>query len=375
MAEATNSLSGLRLWLAAESDPERRSNVRMMMGRRMKKLGMFGAARDMFDAALQETPNDPAIQRSLGLELFRAGRIREGLDMYDSGRWRMESFDKYRRDYPFPTWRGEPLQGRRLLLWAEQGIGDQIMQLRVLPQLLATGAEITLEADPRIKALLGPMTQRIKFVPQLVQLNQSISKAKYDFQTSMLSAWAYQRAPLDCGDCLTADASLVKQYRAAWKRLGDGINVGLSWRSSAKANGEERTLRLEDLRPLTLGPKARFHNLQYGEVDVEASSRAFGSALLTDPASDPLKDLTRQAAQIAALDLVITIDNATAHLAGALGKPVWIILPKGSDFRWGSLVKPMPLYPGQKLFRSGNIDDWSTCLWALFEAFNKFKPA
>jgi len=374
MTEAPNSLSGMRLWLATETDPERRSKIRTLLGRELKSLGMFGAARKVFEAALKETPDQPAIQRSLGLEMFRGGQIGAGLKLYDSGRWRLETFDKYRRDYPFPTWAGEPLHGRRILLWAEQGIGDQIMQLRVVPQLLAEGAQITLEADPRVKALLGPMAKKIKFVPQLVPLDKNLIKAKYDFQSSLLSAWAFRPNPLACGDLLSADSGLVKSYKAAWAQMGDGLNVGISWRSSAKDNGAVRTLRLEDLRPLTLRPKTRFHNLQYGELDVQAASRSFGAALLTDPESDPIKDLTRQAAQIEALDLVITIDNATAHLAGALGKPVWILLPKGSDFRWGTMVKPVQLYPKQRLFRSPNAGDWSATLWPLFEAFMDYTP-
>ncbi|MBY6156651.1 glycosyltransferase family protein [Pseudooceanicola nitratireducens] len=371
---ARQSLSGLRLWLAAEPDRARRTEIRILMARTMRHRGMFKAARGVLREAMKETPSDPTLRRSMGLELFRGGQIREGIELYDSGRWKLESFRKYHRAYPFPTWGGEPLQGRRILLWAEQGIGDQIMQLRVIPQLVAAGAEVTLEADPRLKALLGPIARQVNFVPQMVELDRSLARARFDFQSSLLSAWVYMPDPLECGDCLFPDPKLIENYQAAWQKLGRGIDVGLSWRSSAKVNGAERSIPLEELRPLTHGKTARFHNLQYGELDVTAASRAFGAPLLTDPDSDPLTDLTRQAAQIAALDLVITIDNATAHLAGALGKPVWILLPKGSDFRWGTMVRPNELYPHQRLFRSGNAGDWSSALWSLFEAFQRFQP-
>lgn len=372
MADASeHSLSGLRLWLAAETDPVRRSEIRILMARSMRHRGMFVAARSVLRDAIGETPDNPMVQRSMGLELFRAGQIRDGLELYDSGRWRLESFQKYKRSYDFPTWTGEPLDGRRILLWGEQGIGDQIMQLRIVPQLLAGGAEVTVEADPRLEPLLGPLANKIRFVPQLVEIDDRLSRARFDFQSSMLSAWAFRSKPLELGQCLVANAGLTESYAATWKKLGRGIDVGLSWRSAASASGENRSIPLRELRPLTHGRPARFHNLQYGELDLKAASGSFGAPLLTDPDSDPLKDLTRQAAQIAAMDLVITIDNATAHLAGALGKPVWIILPKGSDWRWGSLAKPIPLYSGQRLFRAGNTDDWSAPLWAVFEAFAK----
>lgn len=369
-----HSLSGLRLWLAAESDPVRRSEIRILMARTMRHRGMFAPARSVLGQALQETPRNPMVRRSLGLEVFRSGQIRDGLELYDSGRWQLESFEKYKRAYPFPTWAGEPLSGRRILLWAEQGIGDQIMQFRIVPQLIAAGAEVTIEADPRLEPLIGPMAGKVNFVPQLVELNDRLTRARFDFQCSMLSAWAFREKPLECGDCLSADRTRADQYRAAWSKLGHGIDVGISWRSSAASNGAERSVDLSELRPLTHGQPARFHNLQYGEVDLKAAARAFGAPLLTDPDSNPLQDLTRQAAQIAAMDLVITIDNATAHLAGALGKPVWILLPKGSDWRWGTIAKHIPLYPRQRLFRAGNVGDWSAPLWAMYEAFAKFDP-
>lgn len=359
----------LRLWLATETAPVRRSEIRILMARTMRQRGMFAAARNVLREALEETPKNPLVERSLGLELFRAGEIRTGLELYDSGRWQLPSFEKYQRAYPFPTWAGEDPAGRHILLWAEQGIGDQIMQMRAVVALLKAGARVTVEADPRLEEFLTALSPDIAFLPQMVEMDEGIVASDIDFQISMLSAWRFLDDPLAHGDWIRADRRLTARYRAAWRKLGKGMNVGLSWQSSAATSGAVRSVPLEELRPLTLCRPACFHNLQYGEVDIAAAGRAFGAPLLTDPACDPLRDLRRQAAQIAALDLVITVDNATAHLAGALGKPVWILLPKESDWRWGSLAKPCRLYPGQRLFRANDADDWSAPLWALFEAF------
>lgn len=336
---------------------------------------MFAAARRTLEDGLSNAPDNPQIQRSLGLELFRGGEIAKGLSLYDSGRWRLKSFDKYKRTYPFPFWQGQPVKGRRMLLWAEQGIGDQIMQMRTVPALLAQGAQITVEADPRLEPLLGGWGKQVKFVPQMVDLSKDLRNGAFDAQSSLLSAWRWLDGPLANGDCLSADPALRRAYRSAWDGLGPALNVGLSWRSGNAATGALRSIDLNELRPLTLRKGVRFHNLQYGETDPAAISQAFGAPLMTDPASDPLTDLTRQAAQIAELDLVITIDNATAHLAGALGKPVWILIPKASEWRWGSLAKPQKLYPGQRLFRASDSADWSAALWSLFDAFERWSPA
>jgi hypothetical protein len=365
----------LRLWLGQEGEPTKRAEIRILMARVMRLRGMFAAARTTLEAGLAEDPENAQLQRSLGLELFRNGEIAKGLALYDSGRWRLSGFEKYKRDYPFPTWSGEPVRGKRILLWAEQGIGDQIMQLRAVPTLLELGAEVFLEADPRLEPLLGALGTRISFVPQMTELNAEIAKMDFDYQTSCLSAWRWLEAPLANGDCLTADPALRRAYQNAWGKIGPGPNVGLSWRSANAATGAMRSVELRELRPLTAHFAGTFHNLQYGDDDPAATARAFGRPVLTDPVSDPLTDLTRQAAQIAELDLVITIDNATAHLAGALGKPVWILLPKGSEWRWGSLAKPQHLYPGQRVFRSGDSGDWAGALWSLFNAFEAWSAA
>ncbi|WP_420863006.1 hypothetical protein [Algirhabdus cladophorae] len=356
------------------SDPAKRGALHLRMGKSLIKNGAFQRGRTHLEEARELTPDTPELLRSLGLALFRDGQISEGLRLYDKGRWQLPRFDKFRRDYTFPLWRGQPVRGRRLLVWAEQGIGDQIMQARVLQKLVRAGAEVTVECDPRLIPLFQRATPKVTCVSQTVPLVPALQMGNFDFQTSMLSAWRWIDAPVTGPASIKADPVLVKKYRAAWAKLDplrpDLRNIGISWHSNAKATGAARSIPLSDLIPLakTAGAKARFHNLQYGETDPQAISKAFGAALMTDTGTDPLVDLNRAAAQIKALDLVITIDNATAHLAGALGVQTWVFLPKASEYRWGRDPDVTALYPSVRLFRADDLTRWSGAILDLVDA-------
>ena len=367
------TLAALHRAIAAEGDPIRRAELRLLAARALRQLGAFQATREALETARIEASDHSQIQRSLGLELFRTGQVTEGLTLYDQGRWQLESHGKYRRPFSAPYWKGEALKGRRLLLWAEQGIGDQIMQARILPRLLAEGAAITLEADPRLFPLLGPLAAQITCVPQTCPANTALQKAQFDWQSSLFSAWRFVETPTEGGQCLHADPALTGRYRSAWAKMGSALNVGLSWHSRAEATGALRSIPPEALAPLAARPDTRFHSLQYGQPDLTAFSQAFGAPLLSDPSVDPLASLTRQAAQIAALDLVITIDNATAHLAGALGVKTWLLLPKGSEWRWGTRLFETALYPSVRLFRASDFGQWGTALWRLAEEFRTYQ--
>jgi hypothetical protein len=367
-----STIVALSRLISLETDPVKRAEYRLLAARSLRQLGQFAAVRQALDAAFKEAPDHPNTLRALGLEMFRAGAIAEGLTLYDKGRWQLASHSQYRRPFTAPMWQGTPLKGRRLLVWAEQGIGDQIMQARVLPKLLALGANITLEADPRLFPLLGPLRAQITCAPQTVTPDASIATQTFDLQSSLLSAWRFVADPLEGGACLTADAAKSAQYLSAWCGMGRARNIGLAWHSAATVTGAARSITPDLLHPLTVHPGLRFHSLQYGTHDLVGFGQAFGAPVLSDPSVDPLKSLEAHPAQIAALDLVITIDNATAHLAGALGVPTWVLLPKGSEWRWGSHPTKTVLYPHTRIFRASDLGQWGGALWKLFDAFARW---
>ncbi len=367
------TLASLARLIAGQKDPVARAEARILAARSLRQLGCFGHARAALEAALEDAPDNANVQRSLGLERFRAGDVAGGLSLYDAGRWRLDSHARFRRPFTAPYWAGESLRGKRALIWAEQGIGDQIMQARILPRLLEMGAQVTLEADPRLFALLGDLRPRLRCAPQLVPAHPKLVAERFDFQSSMFSAWRFVPDPMQGADWMTADAPRSAAYRAAWARMGRARNIGLSWASRNATSGAARTLDLALLQPLGDLPGLRFHSLQYGAVDLKAESARLGAPIIADGNVDPLQALDGQAAQIAALDLVITIDNATAHLAGSLGVPTWLLLPKGSEWRWGTHPTQTRLYPGMRLFRASDHGQWGGALWKLFQALKAWR--
>ncbi len=361
-------IGDLRIWLAVETDADKRAEVSTLLARRLRRFGLFRDARDVLEAADR---SHPRVARALGLEWFRTGAVAEGLTLYDKGRWKLAEMDRIRRDHPVPFWSGEDLAGKRLLVWAEQGIGDQIMQARGLAALAATAAEISVEVDPRLIPLLQPFLPAVTFYPLLEVPPPALAQQSVDYQTSMLSAWRFLDAPYANPLCLSPDADVTSRYRTAWTHLPHVRNVGISWHSAAPETGADRSIGLRSLRPIARGA-ANFHSLQYGTWDMAEAATDFGAPLLTDGGLDSNADIARLAGQIAALDLVITIDNATAHLAGSLGVPCWVLLPKGSEWRWGIGAATTPLYPSVRLFRARDRGQWATALWPLFEAFDSW---
>lgn len=350
--------------LAKTEAPMERAKVLVDLARRYRR----GARLDLARAALEEAhalaPEDPDVLRSIGLAVFGDGDWAKGLEFYDKGRWHLEEFDKYFRAFPQPQWNGEPLDGKHLLLWAEQGIGDQVMQARVLAPLLEQGAKITVEADPRMHKLIQRTHPAIACATQTVKLPKALVDGDFDFQCSMLSAWRFVELSGPQAGYLDVDQGLSEAFRAAWEQRGWKINVGLSWRSRAKASGSERSLRPELLRPLMQREDLTFHVLQYDtdEAEIGQVVQATGRPIYRDRDTDPLKDIDRQAAQIAALDLVISIDNATVHLAGAVGTECWALLPAGPDWRWGPEGAETDLYASLKLIRNTQISHWGGAL-------------
>lgn len=348
-------------------DPEKRAGLHVRLAKSLTTFGDHNRARAHLAQAQELTPDTPELLRLLGLAMFREGIIGDGLKSYDKGRWQIERFAKYRRAYPFDLWRGQPLAGKSLLVWAEQGIGDQIMHARALHGLVKTGARVTVECAPRLIPLFQRAFPTVKFVTQTVPLVPALQMGNFDFQTSMFSAWRWLKDPLGTSRSIKADPKMAAKYKAAWGALDplqpDLRNVGISWHSNAKSSGARRSIALSALKPLSAvaGPRARFHNIQYGfGADAAKSlSKEFGARLMTDAGTDPLKNLKRAAAQIAALDLVITIDNTTAHMAGALGIPTWLLLPKGGEYRWGRDPDITALYPSVRLFWARDADRWA----------------
>lgn len=376
---------GERVLMCAEAvlgsvDQEQSARARVRLANCLNDLGAWEEADKQLQLARKEAPKNPSIVRAVGLMQFRKGALEEGIRLYDQGRFQLSGFEKFNRPYAFRPWQGQDLSNKQILVWAEQGVGDQVMYARVLHDLVERGALVSVECDPRLIPLFKRVLPTVEFKTQSVPLVAAYVERQFDFQVSMFSAWRWVQKPGRFHETLRPSADLAQQFRQIW--LGQDttrrrrINIGLSWSSKAAATGAKRTISPEQLSLLSQtcelsGIPVRFHNLQYDDRNAKTLARRFGAPLWTDEQCDPLRDLDRQCAQIKALDLVISIDNATVHLAGAMGVPTWVLLPKGSEYRWGMKDQTTDLYPSLRLFRSRNNDVWGETIYSVAEALKQ----
>jgi tetratricopeptide (TPR) repeat protein len=277
-------------------------------------------------------------------------------------RWQSTDHDTPGRVYQEPAWAGEKLSSGSLLIWGEQGIGDEIMFAGLIPDVIRTGNHCILDCDARLKALFTRSFPGVNVYPgcspgshpELEIASQlPIGSLPGLFRTA-ISAFAATTSPY-----LIANRSARKRLRA---RYADGRRlVGLAWYTKSSKNGRVRSIDLSLLAPLLTRPDFRWVSLQYGDPGIlKNQAAAAGAPILIDRTVDQLSDLDTFAAQIAAMDLVVTIDNSTAHLAGALGVPVWVLLPFAPDWRWLLDREDCPWYPSMHLFRQTEPGNWQS---------------
>ncbi|MBN9561318.1 MAG: tetratricopeptide repeat protein [Alphaproteobacteria bacterium] len=268
-------------------------------------------------------------------------------------------------DLPGPSWMGEDLAGRTILVRAEQGLGDAIQLSRYLPRLVALGARVELVCDARLIPLLRTLPASPALTPQGMGL------PRYDVWVDQMSlprlfATTPETVPTPSG-YLQADPAWAAAWRAT---LPEGCRVGLVWAGNpAHANDRRRSLPPGALAPLLEVPGQCFVSLQLGPRSVEAAAMPG----LIDPTAR-LTDYAATAALVAALDLVITVDTSVAHLAGALGRPVWVMLPFAPDWRWMLGRDNSPWYSSMRLFRQERPGHWSGVVASVAETLRNAPP-
>jgi len=335
-------------------------------------LGMvFEENRDINEAlyyyqkALALNPMDPEIHWNLALLLLLSGEFVEGWKKYE---WRLEVKDFLTRNFPQPQWDGRLyLKDKCLFIQSEQGIGDEIMFASCLPDAIKAAGTCIIECDRRLIPIYNRsfpgaiITERIQDgspVPDTIlraDLKIAIGSLPKHFRSD-LNSFPERQA------YLIPDNQRVKVWQNRLRELGDGLNVGISWHGGSKSTVRRtRSTTLDQWNSIFSLPGINFINLQYGDCaeELRAVKEKSGLTIHDWADADPLKDLEGFAAQIAALDLVISVDNAAVHMAGALGVPVWVLLPFVSDWRWMLNFEDTPWYRSVKLFRQGNLGDWN----------------
>jgi tetratricopeptide (TPR) repeat protein len=313
--------------------------------------------------ALELYPEQPEIHWDLSLALLELGKFEEGWKEYE---WRLKGGGTMSRDFPIAAWNGEDIRKKTILVTAEQGIGDEIMFSSCFPDLIDCAEQVIIDCEARLaplfsrsfaKAMIHSSRQAddISWLSQIPTPDVHISAGSLPryFRNSL------QDFPKHCG-YLIADTDEISKWHHRYRELGQKRNIGISWKGGHISQAKKRSSAIEDWKSLLKLPDINFINLQYGDVgaDIEKASDLFGIKIHHWQDSDPLKNMDQFAAQIAALDLVISVDNSTAHLAGALGVETWVIQPFAPDWRWMGQSIECHWYPSIRQFHPVAPQDW-----------------
>jgi tetratricopeptide (TPR) repeat protein len=307
-------------------------------------------------------PNDPAAHFNLALTLLRAGRLAEGFDEYE-WRWQVPQFAGQRRGFPQPLWRGEPLQGRRILLHGEQGAGDAIQFVRYAPMVRGAGGRVVIEALPHLERLLGWMDGAYAIV------NALTAGAEFDVQCPLMSLPQRFGTGLDS---IPAPAcfSIPPEAQTKWtaRLRPERMAAGVVWAGSPMHSRDAaRSLPADSFLPLTRLSGIEWWSLQVGPAAADTPSGIVDLA-------EELTDFGETAAAISVLDLVITVDTAVAHLAGSLRKPVWLLLAYDPDWRWMLHREDAPWYPSVRIFRQKRPGEWGDVIARVASQLQSWIP-
>jgi tetratricopeptide (TPR) repeat protein len=324
------------------------------VGHALRDLGRLEEAIQAYDAVLARQPQfgDAVINRCYAL-LMR-GDYARGWPEYER---RFAATGTAERDSGVTRWRGESLNAKRVLVFAEQGIGDEIMFASCLPDLLLTAGHCFLECNTRLAALFsrsfpqasvhgGEKTGDTRWLEELAPLDYQLSIGSLPMRYRRTSADFPARPGY-----LKADPARIAFWRATLAALSGRPRIGIAWRGGTLRNRQYlRSTRLEEWLPILERRGVGFVSLQHGDHTAELLAlRERGIAIHEVAAAN--EDLDELAALTSALDLVITVDNTVAHLAGALGVRVWIMLPYSPEWRYLREGEAMPWYPSARLFR------------------------
>lgn len=302
--------------------------------------------------ALQLQPRFPSAELNLACAELMLGDFEAGWKHYEARR-EVAGPGKFVIPPTRPMWDGSDLQGKRILVHAEQGLGDTVQLLRYLPLIARRGGKIVLAVQQELHQLC----RQVKGIESL--LTQGDVTSDFDVHCPLPSVpriFGTTLPNIPPGvPYLHADPQRADFWKQKLADGGPGLKVGLVW-SGRSTPDPHRSMRLTNMAPLAQCHDARFYSLQKGAASAQIY-RAPAGMPIRDLSGD-LSDIAETAAIIANLDLVISIDTMVAHLAGAMGKPVWVMLPFLPDWRWHLERSDSPWYPTMRLFRQAHPREW-----------------
>jgi Flp pilus assembly protein TadD len=308
-----------------------------------------------------------------GLLRLLEGDWRRGLADYE---WRWRRPGMARPLFAMPSWQGrdEDPRGRRILVWSEQGHGDTIQFLRFVPHLARRGAEVVLAVPRRLLGLVAAAAG-VREAVAIETLAATTPSAPADLEAPLMSLpllLGPEAAPVFEKPYLAAPSVAPLAAPPASLARGRDPVVGLVWAGDPVNQGDAwRSLALPRLRPLLEVSGVRFVSLQFGPRAADIARLGFADRL--EDLSAVLGDFANTARFVAALDLVVTVDTAMAHLAGAMGREAWVMLARVPDWRWGLAGETTPWYPSLSLFRQRDPGDWDGVVRRLVDALERWR--
>jgi len=372
------------------------ANAHAALGYVLLCSDQFSASKKSFKRAIKIQPLDPDIWSNLGILYQNMGHLNDALMAYDKAielnpaaikpqlhrslaRLLAGEFSKAWQDYelrrvdpeipvrqfPIKSWKGESLDKKTILIYGEQGLGDEIMFSSCLPDLIKQTEQCVIDCASKI----APLIQR-SFPSTTVHATDSTgnlswlnTRPKADYAISIGSLPLHFRNnensfPKHNGYFIS-DPERQKNWEKRLSQLGSGLKVGISWQGgAAQTNRHRRSIPLHRWLPILNTEHTHFINLQYGECEQEITQLHEDHHIKIHHWQEAIDNYEETAALVSSLDLIISVQTAIIHLSGALGKPVWVMVPVCPEWRYLNQGDKMPWYPSAKIFRQRKIFEW-----------------
>jgi tetratricopeptide (TPR) repeat protein len=328
-------------------------------------LGHYTQALEDWQCIATMAPQDYQARSVIGMIKMLLSDCREGTENLSAIGDKMLAL--YNLKTSIPEWRGESLAGKHILLWSNEGIGDSIMFASFLPWALAQGAKVTLALFGKLIPLFARSFPEVDVIPYMGDTFVKYT-GKCDLHAAVSQLLSYglpHYVPAENPPFLQADSERVATLRKKYQALAPQKKlVGISWYTKNKDTFSQRNIALADWKPIFTLPTVQCISLQYGDhkEEIEAVNKKFPGAMLVDPEIDAFGDLDALAAQMLAIDEIVSIDNSTVHLSGALGVKTTMLLSASSEWRWG-LNRTNCLWYGSLIIeRQQKLLDWQPVL-------------
>lgn len=329
------------------------------LGATLSDLGWFATSLMVHERAANLEDADETARFNRAVVLLGVGKLADAWPGYEL-RFNAPSVDTIRFPEPPPYWNGEDLTGRGILVWTEQGLGDEIIYSSMIPELLSRAERCLIECAERMAPIFRRSFPAATVVGRKTSNTTVAPREGWDYQIGLASLGRFFRPdmmhfPRHQG-YLKADPDKVRALRSAYETLAEGRRiVGIAWRSRNPKIGGSKTADLMHMAPILRVPGVMFVNLQYGDcaADLQAAKENLDVTIHHDASINQLTDMDGFFAQVAAMDFVVTTSNTTVHVAGSQNIPTWLIVPhaKGTLWYWFRRRTDSPWYPSVTIAR------------------------